>query len=66
VRDRLDQHQLARQRATIRPHRAIQRQRACWANARPAWPPWGSPTWRTTCGRDGSSRAAPFDACSPS
>jgi hypothetical protein len=36
VRDRLDQHLLPRQRATIRPHRAIQRQRECWAAKRQA------------------------------
>ncbi len=36
VRDRLDQHRLPRQRATIRPHRAIQRQTACWAAKRQA------------------------------
>ena len=34
VRDRLDQHGLPRQRATRRPHRAIQRQSACWAAKR--------------------------------
>jgi hypothetical protein len=34
VRDRLDQHGLPRQRATVRPHRAIQRQRVCWAAKR--------------------------------
>jgi hypothetical protein len=34
VRDRLDQHRLPRQRATRRPHRAIQRQTACWAAKR--------------------------------
>jgi len=34
VRDRLDQHRLPRQRATRRPHRAIQRQSACWAAKR--------------------------------
>jgi hypothetical protein len=34
VRDRLDQHRLPRQRATIRPHRAIQRQTECWAAKR--------------------------------
>jgi len=36
VRDRLDQHGLPRQRATIRPHRAVQRQTACWAAKRQA------------------------------
>jgi hypothetical protein len=36
VRDRLDQHRLPRQRATIRPHRAIQRQTECWAAKRQA------------------------------
>ncbi len=36
VRDRLDQHGLPRQRATIRPRRAVQRQRACWAGKRQA------------------------------
>ena len=36
VRDRLDQHGLPRQRATIRPHRAIQRQTECWAAKRQA------------------------------
>jgi len=36
VRDRLDQHGLPRQRATRRPHRAIQRQTACWAAKRQA------------------------------
>jgi hypothetical protein len=36
VRDRLDQHRLPRSRATIRPHRAIQRQTACWAAKRQA------------------------------
>ncbi len=36
VRDRLDQHRLPRQQASVRPHRAIQRQRACWAAKRQA------------------------------
>jgi hypothetical protein len=36
VRDRLDQHGLPRQRATMRPCRAIQRQRECWAAKRQA------------------------------
>ncbi len=36
VRDRLDQYGLPRQRATIRPHRAVQRQTACWAAKRQA------------------------------
>jgi hypothetical protein len=36
VRDRLDQHRLPRRRATRRPYRAIQRQRACWAAKRQA------------------------------
>ena len=36
VRDRLDQHGLPRQRATIRPHRSIQRQTECWAAKRQA------------------------------
>jgi hypothetical protein len=36
VRDRLDQHRLPRQRATRRPHRAIQRQTECWAAKRQA------------------------------
>jgi hypothetical protein len=36
VRDRLDQHRLPRSRATRRPHRAIQRQTACWAAKRQA------------------------------
>jgi hypothetical protein len=36
VRDRLDRHRLPRQRATRRPRRAIQRQRACWAAKRHA------------------------------
>jgi hypothetical protein len=36
VRDRLDQYGLPRQRATIRPHRAIQRQAECWAAKRQA------------------------------
>jgi hypothetical protein len=36
VRDRLDQHRLPRQRATIRPHRAIQQQAECWAAKRRA------------------------------
>jgi AraC-like DNA-binding protein len=36
VRDRLDQHGLPRRRATIRPHRAIQRQTECWAAKRQA------------------------------
>jgi hypothetical protein len=36
VRDRLDRHGLPRQRATIRPHRAIQRQTECWAAKRQA------------------------------
>ncbi len=36
VRDRLDQHRQPRQRATIRPHRAIARQTACWAGKRQA------------------------------
>ncbi len=31
MRDRLDQHRLPRQRATIRPHRATARQTECWA-----------------------------------
>ncbi len=34
VRDRLDRHGLACRRATIRPHRAIQRQTDCWAAKR--------------------------------
>jgi hypothetical protein len=36
VRDRLDQHGLPRQRSTVRPHRAIQRQTECWAAKRQA------------------------------
>jgi len=36
VRDRLDQHRLPRQRATIRPRRAIARQTECWAAKRQA------------------------------
>jgi hypothetical protein len=36
VRDRLDQHRLPRQRATRRPHRAIQQQTECWAAKRQA------------------------------
>ncbi len=36
VCDRLDQHGLPRRRATIRPHRAIQRQTECWAAKRQA------------------------------
>jgi len=36
VRDRLDQHRLPRRRASIRPHRAIQRQTECWAAKRQA------------------------------
>jgi IS30 family transposase len=36
VRDRLNQHDLPRHRATVRPYRAIQRQRACWAAKRQA------------------------------
>jgi hypothetical protein len=36
VRDRLDQHGLPRQRASVRPHRAIQRQTECWAAKRQA------------------------------
>ena len=36
VRDRLDQHRFPRRRATIRSHRAIQRQRECWAAKRQA------------------------------
>jgi hypothetical protein len=36
VRGRLDQHGLPRQRATRRPHRAVQRQTACWAAKRQA------------------------------
>jgi hypothetical protein len=36
VRDRLDQHGLPRSRATIRPHRSIQRQTECWAAKRQA------------------------------
>ncbi len=36
VRDRLDQHGLPRQRASVRPRRAIQRQAACWAAKRQA------------------------------
>jgi hypothetical protein len=67
VRDRLDQHQLPRSRATCRPYQAIQRQTECWRpNARPAWPAWGSPVWRSICGCGGSGRAGRFGACSPS
>src|SRR6266511_3215242 len=36
VRDRLDEHRVPRGRATRRPYRAIQRQRACWAANRQA------------------------------
>jgi hypothetical protein len=36
VRDRLDQHRLPRQRATIRPRRATARQTECWAAKRQA------------------------------
>jgi hypothetical protein len=36
VWDRLDQQGLPRQRASVRPHRAIQRQRECWAAKRQA------------------------------
>jgi hypothetical protein len=36
VRDRLDRHGLPRKRASVRPHRSIQRQRACWAAKRQA------------------------------
>jgi hypothetical protein len=36
VRDRLDQHQLPRSRATRRPYQAIQRQTECWAAKRQA------------------------------
>ncbi len=36
VRDRLDQQGLPRQRATIRPYQAIQRQTECWATKRQA------------------------------
>jgi len=36
VRDRLDQHGLPRQRASVRPRRVIQRQTACWAAKRQA------------------------------
>jgi hypothetical protein len=36
VRDRLDQHRLPRRRATRRPYRAIQRQRARWTARRHA------------------------------
>jgi hypothetical protein len=36
VRDRLDQHGLPRERATIRSYRAIQRQTECWAAKRQA------------------------------
>ena len=36
VHDRLDQHRFPRRRATIRSHRAIQRQRECWAAKRQA------------------------------
>jgi len=36
VRDRLDQHRLPRRRATRRPRRAIQEQRAYWAAKRQA------------------------------
>jgi len=36
VRDRLDRHGLPRQRATVRPPRAIARQTKCWAAKRQA------------------------------
>jgi hypothetical protein len=36
VRDRLDQHGLPRQRATVRPYRAIARQTTCWEAKRQA------------------------------
>jgi hypothetical protein len=36
VRDRLDQHRLPRQRASVRPYRATARQRECWAAKRQA------------------------------
>jgi len=36
MRDRLDQYGLPRRRAMVRPHRAIQRQWACWAAKRQA------------------------------
>ncbi len=36
VRERLDQHGLPRQRASVRPYRAIQRQTECWAAKRQA------------------------------
>jgi hypothetical protein len=36
VGDRLDQHRLPRQRASVRPYRAIRRQSACWAAKRQA------------------------------
>jgi hypothetical protein len=36
VRDRLDEHRVPRGRATRRPYRAVQRQRACWAAKRQA------------------------------
>jgi hypothetical protein len=36
VQDRLDRHGLPRRRASVRPRRAIQRQRACWATKRQA------------------------------
>jgi hypothetical protein len=36
VRDRLDQQGLPRRRASVRPHRAIRRQTACWAAKRQA------------------------------
>jgi hypothetical protein len=36
VHDRLDRHGLPRQRASVRPRRAIARQRECWAAKRQA------------------------------
>jgi hypothetical protein len=36
VRDRLDQHRLPRQRASVRPYQATARQRECWAAKRQA------------------------------
>jgi hypothetical protein len=67
VRDRLDQHRLPRRRASVRPHRAIARQRECWAakrQARLAGLGFASVEGYLGCG--GSGRAGRFAACSPS
>jgi hypothetical protein len=66
VRDRLDEYRLPRQRATIRPHRAIQRQTECWAAKRQArLVGLGFADAEEYCGCDASGRAGRFGACSP-